>query len=366
GGDSGDIIIDGTDGGTVIDTGGGSEDLIIGPNGDVTVIDLTVGGNVNGTLKVTNASPDELDGAVSITLAGSSVSADVTITEKRPTTITTLKPLTVTGNLTADHLVQSPLDLGAITVGGSTDISALGSNSIIAQIAGRATSIVADHGTDRAHLTIAPGVATPGTPITVNRLGGFELEPMIGVSANGKSVLLTPFARYSIIHRERIDGLVELECSIDFAALPGPIAGALRAAVLDDRATLATARRKVLAPAQFGPTLMALPLCSEAAPGCAQVVLLDANGFPTLSIDDATRIEFRTQLTSYSEWAVVVEDMVACPADFDGSGEVNFFDLDAMLGAWGACSGCHYDLNDDGGVNVDDVLDLISALGRCR
>jgi subtilisin family serine protease len=54
-----------------------------------------------------------------------------------------------------------------------------------------------------------------------------------------------------------------------------------------------------------------------------------------------------------------------CPADFDGSGDVDVNDLLTMLADWGACADCAADLDDSGMVDVDDLLDLLAAWGPC-
>jgi hypothetical protein len=55
-----------------------------------------------------------------------------------------------------------------------------------------------------------------------------------------------------------------------------------------------------------------------------------------------------------------------CPADLDGSRDVEVSDLLALLGEWGACAEpCPADLDDDGTVNVGDLLILLGAWGPC-
>jgi hypothetical protein len=53
-----------------------------------------------------------------------------------------------------------------------------------------------------------------------------------------------------------------------------------------------------------------------------------------------------------------------CPADIDNSGGVNVDDLLAVINGWGA-SGGPADINQDGVVNVDDLLAVINAWGTC-
>ncbi len=54
-----------------------------------------------------------------------------------------------------------------------------------------------------------------------------------------------------------------------------------------------------------------------------------------------------------------------CPADINNDGQVNVTDLLAVIGAWGACTGCSADINNDGQVNVTDLLAVIGAWGPC-
>ena len=60
-----------------------------------------------------------------------------------------------------------------------------------------------------------------------------------------------------------------------------------------------------------------------------------------------------------------------CPADCDGDidedGQINVNDLLAIIAAWGIdCVGCSEDVNDDGDVNVADLLIVIGAWGSCE
>ena len=54
-----------------------------------------------------------------------------------------------------------------------------------------------------------------------------------------------------------------------------------------------------------------------------------------------------------------------CPADFDGSGDVGFADLLAILASWGVCSRCPQDLDGDGVVGFGDLLEVLAAWGEC-
>jgi hypothetical protein len=66
--------------------------------------------------------------------------------------------------------------------------------------------------------------------------------------------------------------------------------------------------------------------------------------------------------------AFLLVPLGSCPADLDGDGEINVFDLLEVLGAWGECpvgSICWSDLNGDTVVNVQDLLILLGAWGPC-
>ena len=54
-----------------------------------------------------------------------------------------------------------------------------------------------------------------------------------------------------------------------------------------------------------------------------------------------------------------------CPGDTDGSGDVGFADLVAVLSAWGPCPGCNEDLDGDDIVGFTDVVSVLSAWGPC-
>ena len=54
-----------------------------------------------------------------------------------------------------------------------------------------------------------------------------------------------------------------------------------------------------------------------------------------------------------------------CAADLDGTGDVGFTDLLAVLTAWGPCSGCPEDLDGDRSVGFTDLLEVLTAWGPC-
>ncbi|MHC5114671.1 MAG: NHL repeat-containing protein [Planctomycetota bacterium] len=55
-----------------------------------------------------------------------------------------------------------------------------------------------------------------------------------------------------------------------------------------------------------------------------------------------------------------------CPADLDGSGDVGFGDILAIIGAWGPCGvPCPEDLSGNGQVDFADILVVIAEFGPC-
>jgi len=73
----------------------------------------------------------------------------------------------------------------------------------------------------------------------------------------------------------------------------------------------------------------------------------------------------RTADGSLTSWVLEIPQGEPCPADLDGSGDVDFDDLLALLSAWGDCVGCPEDLDGSGAVAFDDLLALLAAFGPC-
>ena len=55
-----------------------------------------------------------------------------------------------------------------------------------------------------------------------------------------------------------------------------------------------------------------------------------------------------------------------CEGDTNGSGDVDFDDLIAVLAAWGPCPDCPEDLNDDDMVDFSDLLLILGNWGSCE
>lgn len=59
------------------------------------------------------------------------------------------------------------------------------------------------------------------------------------------------------------------------------------------------------------------------------------------------------------------EGAIACPGDLDGSGDIAFGDILAVLSAWGPCDACPEDIDGSGAVDFGDLLFLLGAWGAC-
>ena len=61
-----------------------------------------------------------------------------------------------------------------------------------------------------------------------------------------------------------------------------------------------------------------------------------------------------------------IPDECECPADFDGSSDVNAADLAELLSSWGPCVGCPADFDGDDVVDSADLAELLAAWGPCE
>ena len=110
-------------------------------------------------------------------------------------------------------------------------------------------------------------------------------------------------------------------------------------------------------------------------------VAIDSGANDVLPEDITTDLDGNPRIVDgdYDDVAVVdigayefQADSVCCPADFDGSGTVDAFDLAELLGDWGSCpeppEPCPADLfgAGDGFVGADDLAVLLGAWGPCE
>ena len=55
-----------------------------------------------------------------------------------------------------------------------------------------------------------------------------------------------------------------------------------------------------------------------------------------------------------------------CEGDFDDNGSVDVNDILSLIAAFGPCQDCAEDLDANGAVDVNDLLTLISSYGPCE
>tara|TARA_X000001036_G_scaffold58564_1_gene48233 strand:- start:3829 stop:4647 length:819 start_codon:yes stop_codon:yes gene_type:complete len=70
-----------------------------------------------------------------------------------------------------------------------------------------------------------------------------------------------------------------------------------------------------------------------------------------------------TQGVEYTETARIDLEF-DCPADISGDGMVDVQDILELISAWGPCNGCDEDIDGNGDVNVADLLNLIGFWGN--
>ncbi|MDG2201507.1 MAG: hypothetical protein P8K80_10050 [Phycisphaerales bacterium] len=55
-----------------------------------------------------------------------------------------------------------------------------------------------------------------------------------------------------------------------------------------------------------------------------------------------------------------------CDGDIDDDGQVNVIDLLAVISAWGPCADCAADLDGSGSVDISDLLNVMDNWGTCQ
>lgn len=98
-----------------------------------------------------------------------------------------------------------------------------------------------------------------------------------------------------------------------------------------------------------------------------------SHDLPAAARHNELRMRFRTEnADATGNWYVdnveVVEVVPPCPADINNDGFVNVTDLLLVINNWGACAPpgtCTGDINNDGQVNVTDLLAVINNWGQC-
>jgi hypothetical protein len=91
---------------------------------------------------------------------------------------------------------------------------------------------------------------------------------------------------------------------------------------------------------------------------------LDYSDYPFIYVE-VDLLDIATQITAEAIIKVPLPVEAACPADTDDDGDVDVDDLLAVIRDWGPCAGCAGDIDGDGDVDVDDLLALIGGWGAC-
>ena len=125
---------------------------------------------------------------------------------------------------------------------------------------------------------------------------------------------------------------------------------------------LLIARNDTTDPTTIVLTDLGTPQASGFIPTHVSTRDIDGDGYE----DILSIAEFIT-LTGHTVPALTVllnTTTLSCTADFTGNGGVDIDDLLQLIAAWGATSGAE-DLDGNGAVDIDDLLILISAWGPC-
>jgi hypothetical protein len=69
------------------------------------------------------------------------------------------------------------------------------------------------------------------------------------------------------------------------------------------------------------------------------------------------------QVIPASSWWHTPKDS-SCAEDVNGDGQVGVNDLLEIIGSWGPCSGCDADVDGSGEVGVNDVLAVLGRWGQ--
>lgn len=91
----------------------------------------------------------------------------------------------------------------------------------------------------------------------------------------------------------------------------------------------------------------------------------DVNGDGSVNIDDADLLELHVNNPAANPLYPRGWGIDTCPCDLNRDGFVNNDDVLEIVANWGPCSGCRCDLNNDGYVNYDDVLMICANWGPC-
>jgi len=91
----------------------------------------------------------------------------------------------------------------------------------------------------------------------------------------------------------------------------------------------------------------------------------EPGAIPALYVGGSFRTAGTTPSFHIAKWQGCEDATAPCPEDLNNDGTVDITDLLTILAAWGACEGCPEDLNGNGVVDMSDLLQVLGAWGEC-
>lgn len=273
-------------------------------------VNVTVAGDILGDLVVSE--PDgggrpstflpSFQGSaslVTVSLNGTSIGGRISLVGVGPTTLNMPGVLTVGGDLEADNISQSLLDLSQTSVGGRTLLTTRDTPTIHAKVAALETDLRADFQSDGFELHLPADSVATDAPLTLQRLGGAEIEWQAGLKPDGSTGVLDPYAMFSVNVGGTLSAPATVAMRMTLSNLASSELTRITTAVADGRLTLA--RRPTNA------IFASLPICPTAVSeiGCAALIPLDSNDQPT-TLELATSLKLSTHAVEFSDWALVV------------------------------------------------------------
>ncbi len=91
----------------------------------------------------------------------------------------------------------------------------------------------------------------------------------------------------------------------------------------------------------------------------------DMDTIDSITVIWPSGIEQTIQSPEIDETIYIIESDSTCEEDIDNNGVVNIDDLLIAIGYWGLYGDCPADLNGDLEVDIDDVLIIVGSWGNC-
>jgi len=335
-------------------------------NPGASTIDLGSLGSANGSVNVTNN-----PGASTIDLGSlGSANGSVNVTNNPSATVISLGSLTdVGGNLTLETQGQADVDLSAVDVAGSTDISSTGATSVEVQTPVGTTSVEMCNDAACMDADLPDNAAPDGTPFAILHVDPQTLGRVPGLDETGQPAGVDPVAAYAFTLGAPLQGPASLVFDLTLAGLSPEEQAAVLDAYSDGRLTLTVQGDNPgdapQARAQCGP---ADPLVAD---GCVKVGAFDALGFqlPPGVTAGAVTIRIAALVSHFSTYAVSI---VTGRGDMNCDGEIDLADVEPFVqaltdpagytAAHPACPALGADTNQDGAANGLDVQSFVNMV----